>query len=79
MIESVAGVRQVSITENNDFTELKLILDGEDALPGVMAQLTKRGSSLLGLEKREPTLEDVFIDLVGHGLDVNTADSTEEN
>jgi ABC-2 type transport system ATP-binding protein len=77
MIESVPGVRQVSVTENNDFTELKLILDGEDALPAVMAQLTKRGSSLMGLEKREPTLEDVFIDLVGHGLDVNTAEVEE--
>ncbi len=33
---------------------------------------SRRGSGLISLEKREPTLEDVFIDLVGRGLDVDT-------
>lgn len=73
MIESVPGVRQVAVSEQTDYTELDLILEKEDVLSGVLSLLSKRGSSLIMLEKREPTLEDVFIDLVGHGLDVNTA------
>ncbi len=73
MIESVPGVRQVMIADRNGHTDLNLILEAEEALPGVLMHLTQRGSSLISLEKREPTLEDVFIDLVGRGLDVDTS------
>jgi ABC-2 type transport system ATP-binding protein len=73
MIESVAGVRQATVTEQDGLTELNLILDEDDALSGVLDHLHRRGSALLALEKRDPTLEDVFIDLVGRGLDVDTS------
>jgi ABC-2 type transport system ATP-binding protein len=73
MIEAVPGVRQVNLVEHNDYTGLTLILEAEDVLANVLAHLTGRGSSLISLEKREPTLEDVFIDLVGRGLDVDTS------
>jgi ABC-2 type transport system ATP-binding protein len=73
MIEAVPGVRQVSVTEKPDFTELQLILQSEETLSDVLAHLSRRGSSLIALEKREPTLEDVFIDLVGRGLHVDTS------
>jgi ABC-2 type transport system ATP-binding protein len=73
MIESVPGVRAVALAENSDFTELNLTLSSEDALSGVLSHLTARGSSLIGLEKREPTLEDVFINLVGRRLDQDTS------
>lgn len=73
MLEAVPGVRQVSLTEHNDYSSLTLILEAEDVLADVLAHLTGRGSSLISLEKREPTLEDVFIDLVGRGLDVDTS------
>lgn len=77
MIEAVRGVRQVTVTELDGATELTLILDAEDALAAVLDHLTRRGSSLIALEKREPTLEDVFIDLVGRGLDVDTSQREE--
>jgi ABC-2 type transport system ATP-binding protein len=73
MIESVQGVRQVSVAESNGHTDLQLILEKDEVLTEVLAHLTRRGSSLISLEKREPTLEDVFIDLVGRGLDVDTS------
>lgn len=73
MLEALPGVRQVSTAEKNDVTELSLILSGDEALSGVLAHLSGRGSSLISLEKQEPTLEDVFIDLVGRGLHVDTS------
>lgn len=78
MVESVPGVHQASVTELDGLTELKLILETDDALSGVLEHLHHRGSSLLALEKRDPTLEDVFIDLVGRGLDVNTSQREDE-
>ena len=73
MIESVPGVRGVHAADVNGHTELSLTLRGEDALPNVLAHLTQRGSSLLALEKREPSLEDVFMKLVGRRLDEDTS------
>ncbi len=73
MLEAVPGVRQVTVTEGDGVTELTLILESEDALARVLEHVKQRGSSMIALEKREPTLEDVFIDLVGRGLDVDTA------
>lgn len=80
MIEAVPGVRQVIVGDKEGATELDLILEGDEALAGVLGLLTRRGSCLMALEKREPTLEDVFIDLVGRGLDVDTSrrDATAE-
>ena len=39
------------------------------ALAGVVAALADGGARLRGLAKSEPTLEDVFVELVGRGLD----------
>ncbi len=47
---------------------VKLALEQDAALTGVVASLSERGSHLLGLEKSEPSLEDVFVELVGRGL-----------
>jgi ABC-2 type transport system ATP-binding protein len=79
MIETVPGVRQVSVDEQASHTDLNLILAAEDVLSEVLAHLSRRGSSLISLEKREPTLEDVFVQLVGRGLHVDTSTRSEEN
>ena len=72
MLEAVPGVRQVTINNVEGAQELNLILEADDALSGVLQHLHQRNSSLLALEKRDPTLEDVFIDLVGRRLDEDT-------
>lgn len=77
MIEAVPGVHQVSVSDRDGLTELQLILDSDEVLPSVLAHVTSRGSNLISLEKRQPTLEDVFIDLVGRGLDVDTSQRSE--
>ncbi len=72
MIEAVPGVRQAHLSEEQDSVALDLVLDAEESLSGVLAHLTGRGSNLISLEKRAPTLEDVFVSMVGRGLTVDT-------
>jgi ABC-2 type transport system ATP-binding protein len=78
-LEAVPGVKQVTIGQQNGHTNLDVILEAEDALSGVLSHLSGRGSSLISLEKREPTLEDVFVQLVGRSLTENTAHNKSES
>jgi len=47
---------------------LKFILDDEAAIGAVVTALTAVQGRILGLQKEEPTLEDVFLKLVGRSL-----------
>ena len=47
---------------------VKLSLDDDAALGGVVAELGRMGASIVALAKSEPTLEDVFVELVGRGF-----------
>jgi ABC-2 type transport system ATP-binding protein len=75
-IEDVPGVRQLTVTDCDGFVELRMALSGEDVLPGVLAHLSQRGAGLVALEKHEPTLEDVFIQLVGRRLSEDTGEAS---
>lgn len=48
--------------------KLKFILKDESAISSVVQALTAQEASILSLQKNEPTLEDVFIKLVGRSL-----------
>jgi ABC-2 type transport system ATP-binding protein len=52
-----------------DGVTVSLALAEDGALAGVVAALAAAGARLRGLAKSEPTLEDVFVELVGRGLD----------
>ncbi len=69
----IRGVRQCIPRYLDEHTELSLILEAEDVLAPVIATLSAQQARLLSLEKREPTLEDVFMKLVGRGLDEDTS------
>jgi ABC-2 type transport system ATP-binding protein len=73
MLEAVPGVQEAIFNEVNGHIDLNLILAGEEALPAVLAHLSGRGSNLISLEKNEPTLEDVFISIVGRSLSEDTS------
>jgi len=47
---------------------LNLILEEDGALGGVVVALSRLGSHILALRKSEPSLEDVFVELVGRGF-----------
>jgi len=47
---------------------LNLVLHDDAALGGVVTALSGMGASIRALEKSEPSLEDVFVELVGRGF-----------
>ncbi|HEX5466070.1 MAG TPA: ABC transporter ATP-binding protein [Candidatus Limnocylindrales bacterium] len=53
---------------------LNLVLEDDAALGGVVGALGDLGSRIVALQKSEPSLEDVFVELVGRGFDDESAD-----
>jgi ABC-2 type transport system ATP-binding protein len=64
----LAGVHQSTAVEKPESVEVKVALFEEPAIGAVVQALATSGARILSLKKVEPTLEDVFIELVGHGL-----------
>ncbi len=64
----LAGVHQSTATTTPTTVELKVSLLDEPAIGAVVQSLVTAGGRILTMKKVEPTLEDVFIELVGHGL-----------
>jgi ABC-2 type transport system ATP-binding protein len=54
--------------------EVNLTLAEDSVLSTVVSALAERGSHLLALRKSEPSLEDVFVELVGRGFDEERVD-----
>lgn len=67
-LAKLTGVHQSTVATTPTTVELKVSLEVESAIGTVVQTLVNRGSHILSLKKVEPTLEDVFIELVGHGL-----------
>lgn len=75
--DALPGVRKAAHIPDDDKSELELILDSDAALGGVIGTLTEHHANILNLQKHEPTLEDVFVDLVG--MSITEAEKAEEN
>jgi ABC-2 type transport system ATP-binding protein len=72
---ALPGVRKAHHTPGDGISTLDLSLLADEALSNVIAALTARQVQLLNLQKREPTLEDVFVELVG--MSMSEAEKTE--
>jgi len=66
--EALSGVRSVTHRPLDGRAVLEFILAEEDALGTVIATMTTHNIHVLNFQKREPTLEDVFVDLVGKSM-----------
>lgn len=75
-LETAPGVVHVIATpdEGGISHKLKFILEDESAIGSVVSTLAAHNGRILTLQKNEPTLEDVFIKLVGRSL---TGDASE--
>jgi ABC-2 type transport system ATP-binding protein len=52
-------------------TSIRVILEDESGIGSVTDRLSDRGARILSVARLEPTLEDAFLNLVGHGLSSN--------
>ncbi len=65
---NLPGVHSATATTTPTTVELKVSLLDEPAIGAVVQSLVMAGGRILTMKKVEPTLEDVFIELVGHGI-----------
>jgi ABC-2 type transport system ATP-binding protein len=68
-IETLPSVTRFGQIPRDDHVEADVILSNDGGLTDVLAAVQAGGGRLLSLEKREPTLEDVFLHVVGHGFE----------
>jgi ABC-2 type transport system ATP-binding protein len=68
-ITGVPGVRNVTHRTLDGRTTVELTLIEEQVLGAVFATLQMRAIGFMTLTKREATLEDVFVDLVGRSME----------
>jgi len=67
--ENLSGMHKIVHTEQDGFSVLEMILESDDTLSSVINLMTKENIHILNLQKREPTLEDVFVQLVGRSME----------
>jgi ABC-2 type transport system ATP-binding protein len=69
-VRALPGVRTFAAARSIDgaTADLKLVLESEAAIADLMSALSARKVELISLSKAAPTLEDVFVKLVGRGL-----------
>lgn len=70
---NLEGVRLISKLAQNGNTLLKVQMEEDSLLGQLLTTLNQHGSKLELLRKREPTLEDAFVNLVGKSIDVSGA------
>ncbi len=67
-LESLPGILKFTCQEADGSAALNFILKEEAALAVVINALTAANVKIMKLSKHEPTLEDVFVTLVGHSM-----------
>jgi ABC-2 type transport system ATP-binding protein len=68
-IGRIPGVKGFSNRTDGSNEEVRFVLEEESVIADIVSFLTSRQSKIISLTKTEPTLEDVFIQLVGRGLE----------
>ncbi len=69
LLQDQPEVKKAALTDIEGGAKLELILVEESALATVINILTQKEIKVRRLSKREPTLEDVFMDLVGQKME----------
>jgi len=69
MLAEQAEVKKAALTETDGGAKLELVLVDESALATVINILTQKNIKVMRFTKREPTLEDVFMERVGQRME----------
>ncbi len=69
--KAIPGVKNFSEASDGGASVMKLtfILEDEAAVSDIVSEVVRQGSKIHYLQKSEPTLEDVFISMVGRSLE----------
>ena len=67
-MRGVEGVAAASVYEQDGSDRFSILLADDDVLPRVLALVQQSGRAVQAITKREPTLEDAFVSLVGRGM-----------
>lgn len=70
-LKAIPGVKNFSLTSDGatSIEKLTFILEDEAAVSDIVSEVVRQGSRIHYLQKSEPTLEDVFISMVGRALE----------
>ena len=68
-IGRMPGVKGFSARGDGTNEEVRFVLEDEAVISDIISFITSKGAKVVSLAKTEPTLEDVFIQLVGRGLE----------
>ena len=68
VFRSLPGVTQVNHTARDGSSMLEFVVKADSVLSTVIGALTDHNLPVMHLQKREPTLEDVFVSLVGTSM-----------
>ena len=77
MLETLPEVRKAALTDIEGGARLTLALVSEAALASVINILSQKNVQVMRLTKQEPTLEDVFVELVGRSMADEEKDENE--
>lgn len=71
VFKTLPGVESFTSTEDgeNGLTKLRFVMRDESGVSDIVSAVLGQGSRIESLQKTEPTLEDVFIKMVGKGLE----------
>jgi len=71
VFKAIRGVKNFSLTSDggSSLAKLTFILEDEAAVSDIVSEVVRQGSRIHYLQKSEPTLEDVFISMVGRSLE----------
>ncbi len=69
--KAIPGVKNFSQTSDGgaSIEKLTFILEDEAAVSDIVSEVVRQGSKIHHLQKSEPTLEDVFVSMVGRALE----------
>jgi ABC-2 type transport system ATP-binding protein len=67
-LREVEGVGAASVREEDGVDRFSLLLADDAVLTHVISAVERSGRRVAGLAKREPTLEDAFVKLVGRSM-----------
>ncbi|MGQ9587261.1 MAG: ATP-binding cassette domain-containing protein [Thermoplasmata archaeon] len=71
VLDMIPGVEKFTFTDDptNNLTSLKFVLQDESSVSDIVSEVVRSGAKILALRTTEPTLEDVFIKMVGKGFE----------